>query len=56
MAAEADTLPKIAPQRFNPEGLAWLPVPHINKAAWHFTALYSNTARAHALERTHNGG
>ena len=53
-AAEADKLPKIAPKRFNPEGLAWLPVLHTEKAGWHFTALYSNTARAHELGRTHD--
>lgn len=54
MAAEADKLPKIAPKRFNPEGLAWLPVLHTEKPGWHFTALYSNTARAHELGRTHD--
>lgn len=53
-AAEADRLPKIAPKRFNPENLAWLPVLHTNKSGWHFTALYSNTARAHELGRTHD--
>jgi DNA polymerase (family X) len=51
-AAEADKLPRIAPRRFNPEGVAWLPVLHTERAGWHFTALYSNTARAHELERT----
>jgi hypothetical protein len=52
MAAQAEKLPKIAPRRFNPDGLAWLPVLHTEKSGWHFTALYSNTARAHELERT----
>lgn len=52
--AEADRLPKIAPKRFNPENLAWLPVLHTNSSGWHFTALYSNTARAHELGRTHD--
>ncbi len=52
--AEAEKLPKIAPRRFNPEGRAWLPVLHTHKPGWHFTALYSNTARAHQLERTHD--
>jgi hypothetical protein len=37
--AAAGKLPKIAPRRFNPEAKAW-------------TALYSNTARAHELDRT----
>lgn len=53
-AAEADKLPKIAPKRFNPENRAWLPVLHTDKSGWHFTALYSNTARAHELDRTHD--
>ena len=35
-----------------PEGQAWLPVLHTRRGRWHFTALYSNTARAHQLERT----
>jgi len=53
-AAEADKLPKIAPRRFNPENRAWLPVLHTDRSGWHFTALYSNTARAHELDRTHD--
>jgi len=50
--AGADTLPKITPRRFNPEAEAWLPILHTNRQGWHFTALYSNTARAHDLDRT----
>jgi putative hydrolase len=42
----------ITPRRFNPEGEAWLPVLHSERGGWHFTALYSNTARAHELGRT----
>jgi hypothetical protein len=49
---EADSLPKIAPKRFNPEGRAWLPILHTDRQGWHFTALFSNTARAHDLHRT----
>jgi DNA polymerase (family 10) len=49
--AEADRLPRIAPRRFNPEGKAWLPVWHVRRSGWHFTALFSNTARAHELGR-----
>ena len=52
--AEADTLPKIAPRRFNPMNEAWLPVLHTTRGNWHFTVLYSNTARAHELKRTHD--
>ena len=50
--AAAGELPKIAPRRFNPEGKAWLPILHAEKGGWHFTALFSNTARAHELGRT----
>lgn len=49
--AQAGELPTIAPKRFNPSGEAWLPILHATKQGWHFTALYSNTARAHQLER-----
>jgi putative hydrolase len=45
-------LPLITPRRFNPEGKAWLPVMHAEREGWHFTVLYSNTARAHQLGRT----
>jgi putative hydrolase len=50
--ASAAELPMIAPKRFNPEGKAWLPVMHVTKQGWHFTALFSNTALAHQLNRT----
>lgn len=53
-AAEAGRLPTIAPRRFNPEGKAWLPVLHTRRGDWAFTALFSNTARAHELERVHD--
>lgn len=42
-------LPHIAPRRYNPTGEAWLPVLHTERGATHYTALYSNTARAHEL-------
>lgn len=44
-------LPTIAPKRFNPSGEAWLPIMHMSTQGWHFTALFSNTARAHELNR-----
>ena len=50
--AEAGTLRLIAPRRFNPEGRAWLPVLHTERDGWSFTALFSNTARAHELGAT----
>jgi putative hydrolase len=52
-AARGD-LPKIAPRRFNPDHAAWLPVLHEDAGGFHFTATWSNTARAHALGRTHD--
>lgn len=42
----------IAPRRFNPTGEAWLPVLHTRRGPRHYTALYSNTQRAHAMGRT----
>jgi predicted flap endonuclease-1-like 5' DNA nuclease len=50
--AEAGTLRRIAPRRFNPEGKAWLPILHTERGGRHYTALYSNTARAHELGKT----
>jgi hypothetical protein len=47
--AGAGQLKTIAPRRFNPEKKAWLPILHMEKEGWHFTALFSNTARAHEL-------
>jgi putative hydrolase len=47
-------LPKIAPKRLNPQGEAWLPILHTEQAGWHFTAMFSNTARAHELHKTHD--
>ncbi len=52
--AAAGTLVRIAPHRFNPSGEAWLPVMHVRRGAREYTALFSNTARAHALGATHD--
>jgi Holliday junction resolvasome RuvABC DNA-binding subunit len=46
-----DELPRIAPRRFNPSREAWLPVLHTTRGGHRYTALYSNTARAHQLGR-----
>jgi len=45
-------LATIAPRRFNPSGEAWLPILHTHRGERNYTALYSNTARAHELGRT----
>ena len=52
--ARVETLPTITPRRFNPDKVAWLPVLHATRGNWHFTALFSNTATAHELGRTHD--
>ncbi len=50
--AASGHLPVIAPRRFNPNRKAWLPILHTERAKRHYTALFSNTARAHALGKT----
>ena len=53
-ATAAGRLPLIAPRRFNLPREAWLPVLHTRRGERQYTALYSNTARAHLLGRTHD--
>ena len=50
--AAAGLLRTITPRRFNPAGEAWLPVLHTQRGPRHYTALFSNTARAHQLGKT----
>ncbi len=52
--AAAGALTRIAPRRFNPTRAAWLPVLHTSRGPRHYTALFSNTARAHRLGRTND--
>lgn len=52
--ARAGKIKLIAPKRFNPTGEAWLPVLHTTRGGRHYTALFSNTARAHELGKTHD--
>lgn len=52
--ADRDELRRIAPRRFNPEGEAWLPIMETRREGWKFTALFSNTARAHELGKTND--
>ena len=49
--ADVGMLPAIAPRRFNPSGQKTLPILHARHGDWHFTALYSNSAKAHELGR-----
>jgi DNA polymerase (family 10) len=51
--AAAGELRLIAPRRFNRRREAWLPVLHAWRGDRHYTALFSNTARAHELGKTH---
>lgn len=50
--AEQGLLRRIAPRRLNPTHEAWLPVLHTRDDRWEYTALFSNTSRAHALGKT----
>ena len=50
--AAGGELPLIAPERFNPTGDRWLPVLHTRRGPRRYTALYSNTERAHRLGRS----
>lgn len=50
--AASGTLRRIAPRRFNPSGEAWLPILHTQRENRHYTALFSNTARAHEFGTT----
>lgn len=53
-AAAAGTLYKIAPRRFNPNNEAWLPILHLDRDGWSFTAMFSNTELAHRLGKTND--
>lgn len=50
--AHQGALPRIAPRRFNPTHQPWLPVLHTTRHHRHYTALFSNTARAHRSHKT----
>lgn len=50
--AAAGELQRIAPRRFNPSGEAWLPILHTRRRNRRYTALFSNTARAHRTGNT----
>lgn len=50
--ARAQTLPKVAPRRFNPEGTATLPVYRVQHGNTEFRVFYSNSSTAHALGKT----
>ncbi|MGI9470979.1 MAG: helix-hairpin-helix domain-containing protein, partial [Rubripirellula sp.] len=52
--ASAGKLPRIAPKRLNPDHDRWLPILHTHRGERHYTALYSNSKRAHQLNTHHD--
>lgn len=52
--ASAGKLHKIAPKKLNPDHSRWLPVLHTQHAHRHYTALYSNSQRAHDFHTLHD--
>lgn len=50
--ADCGELPTIIPRRNNPAGDRRLPLLHTTRGTRHYTVMFSNTARAHALGRT----
>jgi hypothetical protein len=50
--AASGALPRITPRRFNPKHEQWLPILHATRGQRHYTALFSNTPRAHQLKKT----
>jgi hypothetical protein len=50
--AAAGVLQLIAPRRFNPDHKPWLPVLHTTRGTRKYTAVFSNTARAHRARKT----
>jgi hypothetical protein len=50
--AAAGQLQRITPRRFNPMREAWLPILHTRRGTRQYTALFSNTARAHQAGKT----
>lgn len=49
---KAGLLHLFAPRRFNPTHEAWLPILHTQRGDRHYTAVFSNTARAHQKGKT----
>lgn len=50
--AKQGKLPRIAPRRFNPTAEAWLPILHTEREGRHYSALYSNSQKAHEFGTT----
>lgn len=52
--AEAGSLAKINPSQQNPSHESWLPIMHTDRDGRHYTALFSNTPKAHQQNATHD--
>ncbi len=52
--AGANRLLQVAPLRFNPTGTAWLPILHAHWDGGKYTAMFSNSSRAHELGTIHD--
>ena len=50
--SDQGVLPMIAPRRFNPQHRKSLPILHTRRGETHYTAVFSNTSRAHQLNTT----
>lgn len=53
-SAAAGRLRTVAPRRFNPTRAAWLPILRTQRRERSYTALFSNTARAHQAGKTND--
>jgi DNA polymerase (family 10) len=51
---EAEELPCLTPRKFNPDGERWLGIHISDRDGWKLKAMFSNTALAHRLGRTHD--
>ena len=49
--SDQGVLPTIAPRRFNPQHQKWLSILHTHRGNRHYTAVFSNTPRAHQLNK-----
>ena len=52
--AAQDDAAQDRPKTLQSVGEAWLPVLHASRDAWQFTVLFSNTQRAHELQKTND--
>jgi hypothetical protein len=50
--AHEGSLPRLAPENFNPGQEAWLPIFKPTRGEWRYRVLFSNTALAHRLGKT----